>query len=149
MKAKLFMSAAVAALAASVAFAQSSTDNLVSQLQDQGYTRIEVKRGTSQIKIEAIKGDSKREMVYDLSTGALLKDEQGRVRLGEDTTPGVEFDDEDGDFIGDDDDDDDDDDDEDDDDDGDDDDHDDDDDDDDDDDSDDDHGGDDDDDDDD
>ena len=106
MKTKLFMSVAAAALTASMAFAQSSTDNLVAQLQEQGYTRIEIKRGPRQLKVEAIRGKTKREMVYDIATGALLKDEQEGVNSGDDTTPGVEIETESGDFLDDDDDDD-------------------------------------------
>ncbi|MGB5556818.1 MAG: PepSY domain-containing protein [Paracoccaceae bacterium] len=103
MKTKLFLStAAAAALAATFAFAQSSTDSLVSQLQEQGFTRIEVKRGPSQMKVEAVRGTTKREMVYDIATGKLLKDEQGQVRAGDDTAPGVEIGSDDGDFMDDD-----------------------------------------------
>lgn len=100
MKAKLFMGAAAGAIAATMAFAQSSTDNLVAQLQEQGFTRIEVKRGPTQLKVEAIRGTTKRELVYDLATGELLKAEEERVRPGEDTSPGVEFDSRDRDFVG-------------------------------------------------
>ena len=61
MKIKLLTTTAAVAIAASVAFAQSTTDQIVTQLQNQGFTRIEIKQGPTQIKVEAIRGNTKVE----------------------------------------------------------------------------------------
>lgn len=98
MKRTTFM-AAVFALAASIALAQDATQSTVDQFQADGYTRIEVKVGPTQTKIEAIRGDTKVEVVIDKATGAVLKREVETVRPGENTTPGVFIDSRDDDFV--------------------------------------------------
>ncbi len=84
--------AAVFALTAGVALAQSATDAAVAGFQAAGYSRIEVKTGPNQVKIEAIKGAQKVEVIIDRNTGAVLKRETETVGVGENTSPGVFFD---------------------------------------------------------
>lgn len=98
MKRTTFM-AAVFALAASVALAQDATQAAVDQFKADGYTRIEVKVGPTQTKIEAIKGDTKTEVVIDNATGAVLKRETEAIRPGENVTPGVFVDSDNDDFV--------------------------------------------------
>lgn len=98
MKRTTFM-AAVFALAANIALAQDATQGAVEQFQADGYTRIEVKTGPTQTKIEAIKGDTKVEVVIDNATGAVLKRETETVEADDDTAPGVFFDSRDDDFV--------------------------------------------------
>ena len=87
---RIFLAGAAAlALTATAALAQSVADQIVSGLQQQGYTRIEVTEGPTQIKVEAIQGSTKLEYVYDRASGRILKQEVEPVRPGEDTTPGV------------------------------------------------------------
>ncbi len=88
MKRQLFLAAAFSVLA-NMALAQDATQGLIDQLQTQGYTRIEVKAGPTQTKVEAIKGSEKVETIIDNATGAVLKQETGTVRPGENTAPGV------------------------------------------------------------
>ena len=98
---KLLMTTAAAMIVGTMAHAQSGmADSILSQLQSQGYTRVEIKVGPTQIKAEAIKGTQKRELVYDRSTGELLKEETETVGPDDDTAPGTEIDYEDDDFIG-------------------------------------------------
>jgi hypothetical protein len=98
---KLLMTTAAAMIVGTMAQAQSGmADSILSQLQSQGYTRVEIKVGPTQIKAEAIKGTQKRELVYDRTTGQLLEEEVGTVDADDDTTPGVEVDYDDEDFIG-------------------------------------------------
>ena len=78
---------------------QSVTDQVVSGLQAQGFTRIEVKEGPTQIKVEAIQGTTKVEYVYDIRTGDVLSTETERVDGDDDTRPGVEIEREDEDFV--------------------------------------------------
>jgi hypothetical protein len=95
---------ALAALAATLilsgtAQAQSFADRLVSQFSEQGFTRMEVKNGPTQTKVEAIRGNQKVEVVYDQATGSIIKQESQRVRSGDDRSAGVEIRDRDSDFV--------------------------------------------------
>lgn len=96
---RTFSLAAVVAAAVTPAFAQSIADQVISQLSDQGYTRIEVKNGPSQIKVEAVRGNRELEIIYDRRTGAILKQEVNAVRAGDDTRPGIQVRNEDRDFL--------------------------------------------------
>ncbi|MGQ0563458.1 MAG: PepSY domain-containing protein [Gemmobacter sp.] len=89
MKTRLILLATVLALSGGMAAAAISTQGLIDDLGAQGYTRVEVKVGPTQTKIEAIRGAEKLEVVYDNATGTTLKSEVEAVRPGEDTAPGV------------------------------------------------------------
>lgn len=93
MKRTTFLAVAFA-LAAGMAFAQDATQAMIDQFKADGYTRIEVKTGASQTKIEAIKDGQKVEVVVDNATGEVIKRETQAVEAGEDTSPGVFVDDE-------------------------------------------------------
>lgn len=99
MKIKLLMTVSALVLSSTMAFAALSTDSVVADLQAQGYSRIEVKTGPTQTKIEAIKGSDKLEVIYDTATGAELTREMGSVGLLESTTEGVFYDDRGRDFL--------------------------------------------------
>ncbi len=63
-----------------VAGGSTSTDigaanDVVASLRDQGFTFFEVKNGPTQVKIEAIRGNEKVELIIDRATGAILKQE--------------------------------------------------------------------------
>lgn len=64
-------------------------DDVVADLQSAGYTRVEVRVGPTQIKVEAIRGTEKLETVYDAATGAILKTQVRAVGADDNTTPGV------------------------------------------------------------
>ena len=98
MKRTLMMTAAFL-IAGQMAFAAISTNTVVTDLQGQGYTRIEIKTGPTQMKVEAIRGTEKLEIVYDIETGAILKQESGEIYQGENTTPGVQISKDDDDFV--------------------------------------------------
>ena len=98
MKRTLMMTAAFL-FAGQMAFAALSTNTVVSDLTGLGYTRIEIKTGPTQMKVEAIRGTEKLEIIYDIETGAVLKQEIGEVYQGENTTPGVEIKTDDEDFV--------------------------------------------------
>ncbi len=85
--------AATFALAAGMAFAQDATQAMIDQFKADGYTRIEVKTGASQTKIEAIRDGQKVEVVVDNATGEVIKRETQAVEPGEATSPGVFVDD--------------------------------------------------------
>ena len=86
---RILAGAAVLITVAAAGNAQSLIDQAVSQLTEQGYSRIEVKRLGTTVKIEAQKGGRELEVVYDSATGAVLKQEVNQIREGDDTTPGV------------------------------------------------------------
>ena len=85
----IFASAAILVTVAAAGHAQSITDQVVSQLTAEGYSRIEVKRLGTTVKVEAQKGGRELEVIYDSATGAVLKEEVNPIRPGDDTTPGV------------------------------------------------------------
>jgi hypothetical protein len=72
------------------AMAVVTTDALVSDLQAQGYSWIEVKQGPTQIKVEAVKGSVKVETIYDIATGAVIESETERASVAEQGRTGVE-----------------------------------------------------------
>ncbi len=96
---KTLFSAIFATFAGTMAMAQSETDQIINDLTNQGFQRIEIDNGIGQIKVEAIRGTQKLEVVYDRATGNILKQEVERVRAGEDTRPGVEIRNRDRDFV--------------------------------------------------
>lgn len=82
-----------------IATPSSATDAKIAELQAAGFTRIEVKNGPTQSKIEAIRGQEKVEMVIDQTTGATLKEENERVGLFANRQAGVEVRDRNRDFV--------------------------------------------------
>jgi len=96
---RMFLLTAAMIFAGSVASAAITAQSLVQDLTAQGYSRIEIKTGLTQIKAEAISGSTKFEAIYDIATGKLLKSETGPVDLFDDTAPGVELSDRDRDFL--------------------------------------------------
>ena len=99
MKKHLLTTAAVLGLFAGAAAATPFTDQVVSGLQAQGFDHIEIVEGSTQLKVEAIRGTTTFEIIYDLATGTVLKQETGTVEAGTDAMPGVEIASEDGDFV--------------------------------------------------
>jgi phosphopantothenoylcysteine synthetase/decarboxylase len=75
-------------VSAQMAFA-ITTDDVIASYQAEGYERIEIKQGPTQIKVEAIRGTEKVETIYDTETGEVLKSEMETVEEGENVTPGV------------------------------------------------------------
>ena len=57
--------AAVMIFGAGAAAAQITTDGVIQDLSAQGYSRIEVANGPTQMKVEAIRGTEKLEVIYD------------------------------------------------------------------------------------
>ncbi len=85
---RTFLLAAAFLLTGQAALALTA-EQVVNDLRSQGYTRIEVRNGVTQTKVEAIRGTEKLEMVYDRATGAVLKSETEAVGLTDNTAPGV------------------------------------------------------------
>lgn len=86
---RIFLIAALFALPAFTAQAQITTDQLVEAYKAKGYDSIEVTAGPTQIKVEAIMGGQKIEVIYDAETGDILKSETSAVEPGDDIRPGV------------------------------------------------------------
>ncbi|WP_439156390.1 PepSY domain-containing protein [Yoonia sp.] len=99
MKNILLSTTAAIAMTATAAFSQSIADQVITQLQEQGYTRIEVENGPTQVKVEAIRDGMKLEVVYDAATGAILKEEVAPIDADDDVRSGVSVRDDDEDFI--------------------------------------------------
>ncbi len=86
---KLMMMAAGFGIWGGMALAAVNTDALVADLQQQGYSWIEVKRGPTQIEVEAVRGTEKIETVYDIATGEILDHEIDRASRREQNRTGV------------------------------------------------------------
>jgi hypothetical protein len=78
----LFAALAIVAAGSAVALALTP-EQIAARYQAEGYTRIEIKQGLTQTKVEAIRGTEKIEVVYDRATGAILKSETERATPGE------------------------------------------------------------------
>ncbi|MCA8879579.1 MAG: PepSY domain-containing protein [Rhodobacteraceae bacterium] len=72
---RLATTTAALLLLSGTAFAQASFDQVVKDLEQQGYTNIETVRATNQFQIRAQRGGEFRQLVYDPKTGKLLSDE--------------------------------------------------------------------------
>jgi Mg-chelatase subunit ChlI len=81
--------AAMMVFSAQMATAAITSDSVIASYQAEGYTRIEVRIGPTQMKVEAIKGNVKVETIYDIATGTVLKTETEAVLAGENIAPGV------------------------------------------------------------
>lgn len=95
---RIFLIASLYALTAMTAQAEVNVDRLVASYQAEGYTSIEVTKGRTQTKVEAIKGDVKIEVIYDTATGQILKNETDSA-AGEFMRPGVKLRERDRDFV--------------------------------------------------
>lgn len=87
MKTRLTLSFAALLLTAGSALALTSQE-VINDLATQGYTRVEVKNGATMMKVEAIRGAEKLEVIYDSATGTVLKREVEAVESDDDTAPG-------------------------------------------------------------
>jgi hypothetical protein len=94
----LFLASALIA-GGSVAWAQSAADAAVAGLLADGFTRVEVKSGPTQTKIEGVRGTETRELVIDNASGNVVKSETGTVGLFDNTNPGVFVRSRDSDFV--------------------------------------------------
>ena len=85
---RMILIAAALSLTGGAALALTAQD-VINTLSARGYTRIEVKTGPTQTKLEAIRGTEKLEVIYDNASGDTLKSEVQAVEPGENTAPGV------------------------------------------------------------
>jgi hypothetical protein len=99
MKKILLSTTAALALSTSGAFAQGIAEQVITQLQAQGYQSIEVTNGRNQVKVEAVRDGRKLEAIYDAATGAVLKQEVEDLTNDDDYQPGVSIKDDDEDFL--------------------------------------------------
>ncbi|MFN6926184.1 MAG: PepSY domain-containing protein, partial [Tabrizicola sp.] len=83
LRTRLMLFTAAAALSANMAFAAIDANALADRYLAEGYDFVEVKVGPTQTKVEAIKGDTKVEVVYDNETGDIIKEEQERADADE------------------------------------------------------------------
>lgn len=89
MKSLLATTSIALVLTAGAAKAETIANQVINQLSAEGYTRIEVKNGLTQVKVEAIRYGYQLEIIYDAATGAILKQEVEPVESGDDTAPGI------------------------------------------------------------
>ncbi len=75
MKPHFALTLTASVFAATMAASDSLTDSLVSSFRADGYSYIEIDRGRTQIKLEAVRGTQKVEIIVDRETGEELKRE--------------------------------------------------------------------------
>lgn len=80
------------ALSSAAVQADQFTDAVLAKFQARDFDFIEIKEGRTQLKVEAIRGTQKLEVIYDRATGAILKQEQERADADEIGRVGVAFD---------------------------------------------------------
>jgi len=97
MKRTLMMTAAFI-FGGQMAFAAIDPQALADSYIAEGYTYVEVKQGPTQTKLEAVKGDVKVEVVYDNTTGGIIKQETEQVDDDYIGKTGIEIEDTDRDF---------------------------------------------------
>lgn len=100
LKSKLIASTAFLALGASIAHAEITADQLAAAYAEYDY--VEVKTGPTQIKVEATSGNRTLEVVYDRATGEIIQSEIETADADDRGRRGVEFDNEDSNFVDDD-----------------------------------------------
>jgi hypothetical protein len=92
MKTMMFALSASATLLGAAATADPFVDAVVSNLRSLGYEYIEIDRGLTQAKAEAVRGTQKIEVIYDIATGQILKQEYETAGPGYFGRRGVEID---------------------------------------------------------
>lgn len=95
----ILLATATVLFAGNAALALTS-DAIIDSLSAQGFTRIDVRSGPTQFKVEAIRGTTKVETVFDKVTGEILDQEVETVSFFENTSPGVRVRERDRDFVG-------------------------------------------------
>jgi len=92
--------AAVAMMMGSTAGADPFIDAVVKNFQDMGYQFIEIERGRTQLKAEGVRGGEELEVVYDLATGRIIRQERSRADASYLGRSGLEISSRDRDFVG-------------------------------------------------
>ncbi|MFL4472197.1 PepSY domain-containing protein [Tateyamaria armeniaca] len=78
MKNALLLSTTLTVLTTAPVYAQSFSERVVNTLSQQGFQTIEIDEGPTQTKFEAVRNDTKLELIYDRANGAILKQETER-----------------------------------------------------------------------
>jgi hypothetical protein len=100
MRQRLLPFAAAAMMAGTGAGADPFVDAVVKNFQDMGYQFVEIERGRSQLKAEGVRGNQELEVIYDLATGRIIRQETGRADDSYVGRSGVEISSRDRDFTG-------------------------------------------------
>lgn len=85
---KTLMMSAALALIGTAGSAAISSKSVIESLSAQGFTRIDVKRGLTQFKVRAIRGDEKLDLVLDSASGMILQQSKAHVLFFDNTAPG-------------------------------------------------------------
>ena len=77
--------------ATSAAFAEIDVADLAQSYVAQGYSRVEITSASGEVRVEAIKGATGVEVVYDRASGDVLSLEAGRASARDRSETGVSF----------------------------------------------------------
>ncbi|WGH77776.1 PepSY domain-containing protein [Jannaschia ovalis] len=90
-KTTLPLAGMIGLFAGAPAWAQSFNDQIIADLESKGYEYIEIENGLTQTKVEALDGASRLEVIYDNTTGSILKQELGQADASELGLEGIEI----------------------------------------------------------
>jgi hypothetical protein len=92
--------AAVAMMMGTMASADPFVDAVVKNFQDMGYQFVEIERGQTQLRAEGVRGTQELEVIYDLATGQIIRQETGTADAWYVGRSGVEIESRNRDFVG-------------------------------------------------
>lgn len=87
---RIFLITTALVLAGTIAQAEVTTRALANDYMVQGYDKVEVKRGATQIRVEAIRAGQKVRVVYDIASGAVISNQTSPASQSEQSESGVE-----------------------------------------------------------
>lgn len=85
----IILAAATTLALASAARADGFADRIAQTYRAEGYTAIEIETGSRYVEVEAIRGDRRIEVLYDATTGAILRQHFRAAGHGDDIRPGI------------------------------------------------------------
>ena len=91
LRSRLMLFTAVAALTGNMAHASVNPQALADQYVADGYTYVEVEQSPTQIRVEAIRGESLIEVIYLTETGEILSSEAQPIDDGDVLPTGIEL----------------------------------------------------------
>jgi hypothetical protein len=92
--------AAAALMMGYSAGADPFVDAVVKNFQDMGYQFVEIYRGSTQLRAEGVRGTQELEVIYDLATGRVIRQETGPADASYIGRSGVEINSGNRDFVG-------------------------------------------------
>jgi hypothetical protein len=88
---RIFLLTTAMIIAGNIAHAEMSTTAVADDYVAQGYSKVEVQRGQTQIQVEAVRGTEKITVIYDIASGNVLSTQSRLAPLQEQSERGVQI----------------------------------------------------------